>query len=182
MKCKCAVFTDKSTDLQVQLKWNPQKASQGHLGRCCTSSLRWALCIFIISAVLGEVTAAESCFLVLLGGAMWSTDNPLQRSDEDKRAICVEKDFFPPSSLKAYHTRAEVWHHHFVSHLAVTRRATRSVTQRLTSPSVDLDLNTSVSGATARKCALFNHLSVFWGSEARGDGVTFNSQYSQDTD
>lgn len=37
-----------------------------------------------------EVPDAESCFLVLLGGAMWSTDNPLQRSEEDKGAICVE--------------------------------------------------------------------------------------------
>lgn len=74
----------------------------------------------------------------------------------------------PPSSLKAYHSRAEVWHHHFVPHLAVTWRATRSVTQRLTSPSVDLHLNTAVSGATARKYILFNHPSIFWGSETQG--------------
>lgn len=69
--------------------------------------------------------------------------------------------------LKAYHTRAEIWHHHFVSHLAVTSRATRSVTQRLPSPSVDLNSNMSVSavlrarpGATARKYILFIHLFI----------------------
>lgn len=139
--------------------------SQGHLGRRFSSSFRWASCIIITPA---EVPDAESCFLMLVGGAMWRTDNPLQRSDEDKRAICVENKFIPPSSLKAYHSRAEVWHHHFVPHLAVTWRATRSVTQRLTSPSVDLHLNTAVSGATVRKYILFNHPSIFWGSETQG--------------
>lgn len=139
--------------------------SQGRWGRRLSSSFTWALCIIIISA---EVPDAESCFLVLLGGVMWSTDNPLQWSNEDKRAFCVEKDSPPPSSLKAYHSRAEVWHHHFVSHLAVTWRATRSVTQRLTSASADPHLNTAVSGATVRKYVLLNHPSIFWGSETQG--------------
>lgn len=68
------------------------------------------------------------------------------------------------SSLKAYHMRAEFWHHHFVSHLAVTCRGTRSVTQRPESASVDLNSNMPVSAtlktstwATARKCILSTH-------------------------
>lgn len=53
--------------------------------------------------------------------------------------------------LTAYQKRAEIWHGHFVSHLPVTCRDIRSVTQRPAAASVDLNSNTSVF-ATLTTC------------------------------
>lgn len=54
-------------------------------------------------------------------------------------------------SLKAYQMEAEIWHHHFVSHLAVTCRDTGPVTLRLASATADLNSNMPVS-ATLITC------------------------------
>lgn len=160
MKCKCAVCTAQvkpsesvSRSFRKVLYFLPQ-VSNMHLHHFCSVG-RSDWCRVMFPSALGRCDVEH-----------WQPSAKIWWGQ--KGHLCWKRFFFLPSSLKAYHTRAEVWHHHFVSHLAVTQRATRSVTQRLTSPSVDLDLNMSVSGATARKCSLFNHPSVFWGSKSRG--------------
>lgn len=97
--------------------------------------------------------------------------------------------FLPPSwfCFKTHHGGAGIWHHHFVSHLAATSRATRSVTHRLLSPSADFNLYMSLSACSAPAAPspelrrgnplhLFNLLPLE--QQELGEHVVFNYQQS----